>query len=510
MTALTEPLAWYESKTIYPTENRIGQFDELLQIDGAVEIHRHLEGSLTTGDLQKIAERRGISMTGDEKQDELYWQGAAKSMAPTIKKDLNDFIVSLPTRYMRLLLTKAIIDGQDGHEILGDMMDIALAKAHREGISDMEMLVCPYALSIDGNLQPKEPRPLQIAPVDFRTSEPYTPAEIITMQTNHDIATQWFRSMHDIIARNEGNHIPDNESYLETFRKRVRDDAKYRWATDDNTQADGVMNVSLRFCIRRNEESEQIYKNAKRDEYWKDTAFPDLKAFAQAGLIVGVDIAGLENEYNPLSDFTQLFRYLSRDDINVPYTVHAGEIQPFLVKGPQLAFDNLYLAVMGDPAHGIKPARGIGHATMLVGYKGEEEFVSSLTGERMTMEALLERAIEREIPIHVNITCNEWTQVVVNGKTNPWIEAMKGRHPLFVVKPHLLDKLRKIVVITTDDPKVWQKNEDDLRPLAVEYARAYTDFATTRETHAVDVKTFTYLIRQNGKNALLHKKPVSQ
>lgn len=363
-----------------------------------VNLHRHVEGVLTTSDLSHIAKQ-----IFPQPYTTLPWELVQATHTAEKHPSFKNFLHRLPTRWMRRIILETIGKGISPERALRAMFTLILTKAANEGIRTIEFLACPLALTSDGDL--------------IKTQKYWSDRTFPALPSDFTI-----------------------EAYCRVFGDCVKTHPACVWAGEKKGASDCRMEVGLKFCIRREQEPESVLLTTEKGTLSKagqKLAEQILKLY-QKHDIVGVDAVGDENQKDRrLSQFRTFFQYVTH--ASVPFTVHAGE----LPKGAgDLAYDNLSFAIR----HG---ASRIGHATRL--FDDDPRFIT-----------LLSDALEKGIFFELNLTSNQWTGVAPDPKNHPIIRAIRREHPLFRNNPSLHAKLLNHITISDDDPAVFGESSTPL------------------------------------------------
>ncbi|KOY88178.1 hypothetical protein AD998_12115 [bacterium 336/3] len=231
--------------------------------------------------------------------------------------------------------------------------------------------------------------------------------------------------------------MESEKSYIKHIQQYILQTKKYHEGIDDSQ-------FTLRFqtYVFRLQQNVKVFKDLY--SCFKTTELD------KAGLFVGVNIVGPENNENALKNYwlhMQMFKLLKQKYPRVRLALHAGELVPALANGEYLQ-SNIKNAIE------IAGAERIGHG-MDIAY--EKDMANTLK----TMK-------NKNIPVEINITSNEFILGVgMNGNSHPVMLYHKAGVP---------------IIISSDDPGVSRSS------LTNEYFKLITRYSLSYK----EIKQFVY------------------
>jgi len=381
-------------------------------------LHCHFEGILNSSDLEHIAERLGKISNFKTST----WVLIEKIMNGE-NESLNGFLNRLSGRWIRLLLIKAVLKGHHTFDTAFPyFVKSVLEKIYNEGVGMLELMVSVMTLTNEGDFF--------LVPI----KEDFIPEEIQLINLWNQQVKSWQRVRSPEIKTLSVQHC------FKLFNKIIEEDKRYCYSGQKKANT-FQMEIGLKFMIRR--EKDKRYSNYSETLAMEVNKIKDLY---NNNLIVGVDIAGDEcNMKTYLDDYSVFLKKLN--ELEIPFTVHAGEIPENDTKLKKLAYANLKDSVLLSP-------KRIGHAVRLF-------------DKNLKMMVLLRKVLKKKIFIEVNVSSNILTKTVDNAEVHPILLAMKGKHPLFKKNRELLDRLYELILVCDDDPVTGKSKNSIAHELAL-------------------------------------------
>ena len=443
-----------------PLKERQGFFtvDEIREgsrVVPMVEAHRHLEASFGYSVIEMISNKFGNLL-----QPQTLAQIQNIMETPTGKSWL-DFINSMPTRWGRLLevaaglrrterklvrKVAAFFQGINEKKVFKGIVGAGVEKMQAEHIGSLDLIVCPYALTFEGNLT----RVPNLDPVKITVSQEHTmlngwdyKVSSGEIQAKNTLTIrEYFRILHSVLSK--------RKSY------------------------------DARFGIRREQLEGEFFKNrslwdpAKKEELerQRQEGLLLIKELFDKGYIRGVDIAGDEgNVAHKLSNFSELHEEL--EALGVPLSAHVGELGKKIVKRKKQFMSKVLHKKMSKKEQ--KALRRLAFNNLQTGIEWGliMAHVPRLFDDSPEMNALLQVALDKGLFYDFNITSNLKLGIARKASKHPVIRAYRREHSMFKKGDPEGDRRFELLInhgtFNTDDPDIfgWYADEPIISELAL-------------------------------------------
>lgn len=412
---------------------------------GLVSLHSHLEGSLNFNDLQTIAQKIGVGFLP------VTWAEIERRMSFNGERNLSAFIARLSTRWLQLIMLKALQEGKQAEAVLQAITDFYYQKLSAMGITQAEPLVSMLNLVQGGDLSGKIERS-DFLPEEKEIYEWWGASAkngLASLEQYADcmqISAQEYAIGGGVCLSLRRNASPEKRELLDNLAM-LTTDVQPTEAVSSQTQPESGDSRPIAYAILH---LIKLGKLKRIDFCGVESGYPaiDFENFCSWLLenknSLGKDLAKLTDQ--------QLFFAL--------ITVHAGEIDHAngnKVPHPQITDDwpeaalNLWWVIK-------KGVGRIGHGTRLFGI---DLLYPNLLQEFMRGKSYIEFSLES----------NRWTGVTDanNVYKHPIIRTIRGEHPLVANGTINVKDLWQRIIIVDDDLAVYLPYEGETYSLLSAY-----------------------------------------